>query len=274
MEIYVQSRGDSEEYDYRWLKITEEKQQPEVPPILTRLILSENRIQVRAVDLIQSEAPSVVLARDNGELLLLVTGLDASDRQDFRGRKIRNSVAWVCQDSDDNERFLRAIASQALLDTLREKIDLAVSFSDEYGFQVSFEAINQLPSMEELEKIHSMETKLDKKLGKNLPEVRDALAYELEERRLPTDNGVLVVVTGVKTESALIQAGVWRGLSNLVQAEGWKEPYKKSTSPDEEVSTPSQAAQENNLIIFLLVFLGLIAIVAIILLFFFFRQWR
>jgi hypothetical protein len=270
MEIYVQSRGDSEEYDYRWLKISEQDQQLEVPSILTRSILIERKNQVRVFDLIQSEAPSVVLARDNGELLLLVTGLE-STRQDFRNRKIRNSVAWVCQESDDNERFIRAIASQALLDKLREKIDLAVTFGGEYGFQVSFEEITNVVSTEELEKIHSMEPKFDKKLGKNLPEVRDALAYELEERRLPTEDGVLVTVTGIKTESALKQAGVWRGLSTLVEAEGWKEPYKKSPSPDEEVAKPSQATQKNNPIILLLLFIGSISIVAIILFLIFFQ---
>ena len=272
MEIYVQSRGDSEEYEYRWLKITEQDQQLEVPSILTRSLLTERRTQVRVFDLIQSEAPSVVLARDNGELLLLVTGLE-STRQDFRNRKIRNSVAWVCQDSDDNERFLRAIASKALLDGLREKIDLAVKFGGEYGFQVSFEEISNVVSTEELEKIHRIEPKLDKKLGKNLPEVRDDLAYELEERRLPTEDGVLVTVTGIKTESALKQAGVWRGLSTLVEAEGWKEPYKKSSSPDEEVASTIQAKQKNDFLIFLLIIIGLIAIISI-LLFWVFPQWR
>jgi len=273
MEVYVQSRGDSEEYDYRWMRITEQEQRLEIPSFLTRSLLIGRSSEVRIFDLIQSEAPSVVLARDNGELLLLVTGIE-STRQDFRGRRIRNSVAWMCQDSDEHERFLRAIASQALLDQLREKVDLAVEFGGEYGFQVDFGKISNLLSTAELEKIHTREPKLDKKLGKNLPRVRDELASELEERRLPTEDGVLVVVTGIKTESALKQAGIWRGLSALVEAERWQEPYKKSLPPDEVAST-SQATQKNNLIIFfMLLFIGLIAIVAIILLGFFFTQWR
>lgn len=208
MKISVQSRGLSQDDDYCW--------QGEAP-----VILRTNRIN----DLIQSESPSVVLARYDGELLLLVTGLESRQRTDFRGRIIRNSVAWVGKDSEENEQKLRAIAASALRDLLKDDIDNAVTFGGENGFEVDFDAIDQL----KIEKVRIFETKSEKKIGKNSQSLKDVLAYEIEERCLPKGNGFnntpLLVVTGIKSEDALKQAGVWRGLSNLVQGEDWKE-YK------------------------------------------------
>lgn len=216
MKIYVQSRGFSQDDDYCW--------QPE-PPV----ILITNRIN----DLIQSESPSVVLARYNGELLLLVTGLESIERTDFRGRIIRNSVVWVGEDSEENEQKLRAIAASALGDLLKDYIDSAVTFGGEDGFEVDFDAIDQL----KIKQVRIVETKSENKIGKNSQFLKNDLADEIEERCLPKGNGFnntpLLVVTGIKSEHALKQAGVWRGLSNLVQGEGWKE-YKFPLEETEE----------------------------------------
>lgn len=269
MEIYIQSCGFSVDDDYRWLRVNADFQQPEIPPILTRLILTDNRTQVRVTDLIQSESPSLVLARDSGELLLLITGLEARERQDFRGRKIRNSVAWVCQDSDENELFLRAISVAALRGKVEEKIDSTVAFGGEYGFQVDFAKIRQLISEDELIKIQSIAAKRDDKIsykiGKNSPELKAQLADELAGYSLPLDNGILVVVTGIKKESTLRQAGVWRGLSNLVEVEGWKKPYKKRSSFDEAVKISRQTQPENKKLSILLTS-GLIFLIGLLLL--------
>lgn len=245
MEVYVQSCGFSVDDDYRWLRVDADFQQPEIPPIMTRLILTDNRSQVRVTDLIQSEAPSLVLARDSGELLLLITGLEASQRQDFRGRKIRNSLAWVCQDSEEHELFLRAISVAALREKLEVKIDSVVDFGGEYGFQVNFDQIQTLLSEDELTKINSVAAKMDYKIGKNSPELKAELANELAEYSLPLENGILVVVTGIKKASTLMQAGVWRGLSNLVEVEGWKKPYKKRSFFNEAVKISSQTQPEH-----------------------------
>jgi hypothetical protein len=242
MKIYVQSRGYSQDYDYCWL--------PEAP-----LILKKNGVN----NIIQSESSSVVLARYDGELVLLVTGLEASERIDFRSRKIRNSVAWVVADTEDNERKLRGIAAYALRDLLKDDIDKAVQFGGEYGFEVAFDAIRQL----HIEEARDFDVKSESKLGKNSEFLKNDLAYELEERSLPKGNGFsntpLIVVTGIKSESALMQAGVWRGLSNLVQAEGWKDPYKKSPALNEAVAKSSQTDKQKNTITFLLLFFVLIA---------------
>lgn len=239
MTIYVQSRGFSQDDDYCWL--------PEFPPIIR-----ENRVN----DLIQSESFSVVLARYSQKLLLLVTGLIAQERTDFRGRRIRNSVAWVLEDSEASERKLRAIAASALRDSLTASINSAIKFGGEHGFEVSLDDLERL----NLEEVHNFQPIVDSKVGQNSQKLRHDLAYELEERPLPPENGALVVVTGIKSESALMQAGVWRGLSNLVQAEGWKDPYKKSLTSEVEKKHIIPTKSKNNTLVFLIVFITIVVV--------------
>ncbi|NEO33115.1 MAG: hypothetical protein F6K36_22360 [Symploca sp. SIO3C6] len=210
MEIYVQSRGFSQEDGYCWL--------PEKPSILATSQVS---------DLIQSESPSLVLGRYSSKLLLLVTGLEASKRRDFRDRKIRNSVVWVSEDSEQEQRILRMIAVRALRDwdSLREDINVAVQFGSEQGFQVLFEEIKlltmkgkDLPASGQL----NNDEELNYKISKNLAERKQELANLLEQYSLPKREGSLLVVTEIKAEETLVKAQVWRGLSNLVNSDNWK----------------------------------------------------
>lgn len=252
MNIYIQSRGVAPDDDYCW--------QPEVP-----LIIKKNRIN----ELIQSESPSVILARFEEKLILLITSLEASERKDFQGRTIRNSVAWIGEDTAANEQKLRAIASGALRDELREnlraEIDRAVTFDSDRGFKINLEALSSL-TVEEVVNVYNFPANLDKKLGKNSKQQRDELAYELEQHNLPNENAALLVVTGIKSESTLVQAGVWRGLSNLVQAGGWKDPYKKSYT-DEKTDTSSVSKNQKNNYLVLLILLLVGIVIAILILF-------
>ncbi|AFZ31158.1 hypothetical protein Glo7428_2657 [Gloeocapsa sp. PCC 7428] len=252
MNIYIQSRGVAPDDDYCW--------QPEVPNILKK-----NHIN----DLIQSESPSVILARFDSTLLLLITSLESSERKDFQGRTIRNSVAWVGEDTEVNEKKLRAIASCALRDELREnlraEIDNAVTFGSNNGFQVNFDALSDL-AIEEVINVHNFPANLDKKLGKNSKQQRDELAYELEQHNLPKENAPLLVVTGIKSESTLIAAGVWRGLSNLVQTGGWKEPYKKSSTSEKTITSSHSKNQKNDNLVLLILLLAGIAIAILLIL--------
>ena len=206
MKIYVCSRGESQ--DYCWLSITEEGQQWEEPRLIDK---------VR--DLIQSEVPSVVLGRFNGQLLLLVTG-EESSRTDFRTRQIRNSVAWVGENSDESE--LRMLAVRALRGDLRAELDRAVTFGGEEGFQVSLVSLRDIEQLALTDKLANSPPDRTRKIGRTSQELRDKLAEELETHSLPSSEGPLVVVTGIKKAEDLKNAGVWRGLSSLVEAEDWE----------------------------------------------------
>ena len=123
MKMYVQSGGVSQ--DYCWLTNTDKDQCQQEPDFLN---------QVNS--LIDPDAHSIVLARLNGQLILLVTGLETSNRTDNHHRKISNSIAWVGEKSD--EPFLKTLTVQALRDELKQRIDAAVISRGQDGFEVKW----------------------------------------------------------------------------------------------------------------------------------------
>lgn len=226
MEIYVKSRGFYQEEGYCWL--------PETPSILTL-----NRV----ADCIQTESPSLVLGRYRGRLLLLITGLEARGRTDFRDRAIRNSIAWVAEDSAANEQQLRAVAIRALRTFLEEKqdgldaeIDQAIPLGGPDGFTVNWELLKGLSSSATLSR-HPQKSDREReehstdKLAKNCDRTKETLATQLEYYGLPEREGPLVVVTGIKSKDSLIQGGVWRGLSKSLEEEDWTPVRERQDAP-------------------------------------------
>ena len=250
MKICVQSAGFAPEHGYCWLSINEDSQNQVDAPILVE----------KFSHLIQSEVPSVVIARNSGELLLLVTGLKAGERTDFRGRKIRNSVSWVCKNSD--EKFLRKIAIRTLRsflgrDSLQEDIDKAVKADNKNGVEVSFEAINQL-QLEDNITDDAPEEK--RRIAPNSPQEVDELINALEQYKLPNGDGLLVVYTGIKAESALDEAVIWWGLSSLVEKGKWKESLKKKFSSQNSVTEEAQSEPVNGILILFIILISLVAV--------------
>ncbi|MDY6781463.1 MAG: hypothetical protein SW833_02740 [Cyanobacteriota bacterium] len=222
MRIYVQSCGVSQDNDYCWLKIRHNRSVREIPPILKRPLSGHSQGIVRVTDVIESQSLSMVVARDDGELLLLLTGLPArEERTDFMGRRVRNSVAWVGEDSDEGERFIRSLVVRVLSNELEvaEAIDRAIVIGGEYGFDASFEALNLLA--EPLSVNINRNADATDKVGKSSPILRQELALELESNCLSDREGLLIVLTSLKTQSAILEARVWRGLSSRIAAEGW-----------------------------------------------------
>jgi hypothetical protein len=230
MDIYVQSRGFSQDEDYRWLKISQgESAKIEIPPI-----------SVDVSKLIDNDTPSVVLTRLSEQLLLLlVTGIEPEGRIDFLDRQIRISVAWVGDNFE--ESLLRYLAIRALKEqnringslssenSLTEEIDKAITLGGEYGFEVSPSSIEKLVSHNISEALLSSKSpNLTKKIGPNSPKLKNELAEELLNCHLPTETTPLVVVTGIKKRETLESYGVWRSLSSLVDTEDWIEVRKKS----------------------------------------------
>jgi hypothetical protein len=253
MKMYVRSRGFSQENGYFWI--------PEFPEIIK---------QNQVYEFIQSEVFSLFIGRYDNQLLLLITGLDAGDRTDFRDRKIRNSIAWIGQNSEDDEQKIRAIAAATLQDQLREnirtEIDQAVIFDDDQGFKIISD-LSKL-SVEEVINVRDFAANPNHRIGKNCKKLRDELAYELEEKSLPKgigfNNVPLVIVTGIQNQETLIQSGVWRGLSNSLQLEVWEE-YKKSPNSLETKTEDKQTIQKNKLLMFLIFSIVIISILIVFL---------
>ncbi|MCY7334133.1 MAG: hypothetical protein LH649_16095 [Pseudanabaena sp. CAN_BIN31] len=207
MDIYIQSAGTSPDFDYSW--------QPQVPPLLSRVS-----------GLIQSESPSLVLAKFEDQFFLLITGLDSPTKKDFAGRVIRHSIAWVADANDENERLTRAIASQYLQGELSiGDIDRLIELGGRNGFYFDSSKFENLSNST----LHSLTLEDSDnlladtiKIGKNSQDLRNSLALELQNYLLPYDYELLVVVTGIKSEDSLTQARIWRSLSNLVKSDSWK----------------------------------------------------
>lgn len=300
MDIYVQSRGVAQDNDYRWLKITTTSQQrpEELPYILQRV-----------TELIYSESPSVVIARNgkwledlyskdalklirkkgfnlqnlkainnlrqtdfkkftlqnSGKLCLLITGLKPNNRVDFQGRQIRISIACICEDSHENEQCLRWLASRAIEEKTRilltKEISQIITLGGEEGFLVNYQALLDLIETGKTEQLlnnNQPQNEDEIKIG-SAPELKTQLADDLKKYRLPKRETPLVVCTDIKAENTLIEAQVWRGISSLVKADGWKyldnqEVSELSAKSFEEWVLAIALSSGNTVLLFLIIF--------------------
>ena len=234
MEIFVQSRGISVDYGYNW--VDENQVIVEKPNILNHFI-----------DLLQ-ESSSLLIARENQKLLLVVTGI-SSARRDYQNRIIFISVAWIVGDNNDNEAKIRNLASKILLskiflrDTdeieLKQSIEACVTAGGENGFTVDFESLRSLLEKEpenfspsklsdEGLEIRSNDTieQLADDLKEQPFETIKKLADDLKEKSLPKGDIPLVVVTGIQSYADFEKAEVWRGLAKFVDEPGGQKEEK------------------------------------------------
>jgi len=163
---------------------------------------------------------------------------------------------------NSDESVLRMLAVRALRGDLRAELDRAVTFGGEEGFQVSLPDIEQLALTD---KPANSPPDRTKKIGRTSQELRDELAEELEKYRLPSSEGPLVVVTGIKKAEVLENAGVWRGLSSLVEAEDWETIPETETEALSGYLTPEldqKMLKNPQLILYLLMASGLYVILS------------
>ncbi|MEI6426945.1 MAG: hypothetical protein WCO45_00955 [Pseudanabaena sp. ELA607] len=235
MAIYIQSAGTSPDFDYSW--------QPEVPPLLNCVS-----------GLIQSESPSLVLAKFANQFFLLITGLESPTKKDFAGRVIRHTIAWITDANDANEKLLRAIACQVLQerDDLISKVDQLIQLDRKRGFTFEPSQFEDLgKSILDSFTVESLANDPDRtiKIAKNSQDLQIELSLELQNYRLPHDYELLVVVTRIKSEDSLTQARIWRSLSDLVKSETWKTVSHKK----KENSSPKKLTLVIALVLLLLV---------------------
>lgn len=211
MKTYVRSRGFSQEQDYLWHEVSQGEGYPGDPALIAQMGLNS---------LIQSEVFSLVLARSSGRMILLITGLETTDRCDFHGTPVRNSLAWT--GPAGIEPYLRCVAADALRDPtgFEQRIDAVVRFDATRAFVADYEVVS-MPSR--LTRVGGGESSWTPRVGPNRDALRQELADELMHYRLPKEHRVAVVVTGIKPAQKLQEAGVWCGLTDSVDAAGWLE---------------------------------------------------
>ncbi len=111
MDIYVQSRGYDQDKDYCWVQVLEDGTvKSDIPPL-----------SKKAISLIESSSPSIILERLPEErLLLLITGIEPENRLDIINRQIRIDLAFVTVNSGEDEFALCQLAARALIEEQRK----------------------------------------------------------------------------------------------------------------------------------------------------------
>jgi hypothetical protein len=209
MEIYIQSAGVSQEQDYSWQKISANSQQP----------IDEPELVEAFKHLLDTQSYSILIGRKSSRLILLVTGMKSSQRKDYRGRTLRNSIAFITEENRVTEKTIRKIAVVALNDKLSTIIDEAIKSGGQYGFEVSsYEKVAALINESDSNMRDDPTEIKDCQIGENSPDNRKKIADTITKQCLPKNLENLVIVTGNKTEDSLKNAGVWRGLSNLIKS--------------------------------------------------------
>lgn len=246
---YIQSRGKNQDKDYRWLRVKSNEYYPENPDFLLQPI---KNLSLRPIDLIESQKFSLILVAKKNDYYLLITGLESKTRTDFMGRSLRNSLFFVGK-KDSNNIEIRSLLIRALRGEIDGEIDKVISDGDQYGFEVDYTNLKQLlNSTLAIENIY--QTDLRCKIGNNCDYLREELALELESNVLPDREGLLVLVSSIKSASSLKTTGVWRGLSNRVESE----KFEKYGSLD----IKTNQAQKKT--IWLLIAIAIVIIIAIL----------
>ncbi|BAZ43167.1 hypothetical protein NIES4102_01650 [Chondrocystis sp. NIES-4102] len=249
MLVYVQSRGIAQENGYCWLNVLENKILPEKPDFV--VIANGNAIKLD--DLIDTQKYSLVLVRSNQEYYLFITGLKArKERADFMGRQVLNSLLWIYKATASNEEKIRSIVIKALEGTIEGEVDQLINPGGEQEFQIDYERLRELSNQTQIN--HNKIKYTINKIGNNCQNLRTELAQELETITLPETEGVLILITSIKSSSALKEIGVWRGLSNRVELTEFEE-YNL-------VKTPANQAQKKRILLGLAIALILVIAIA------------
>lgn len=243
MEIYIQSAGSSPDNDYCWVfednsQVTYKKE----PPISTQAI----------PDLISQDF-SLVLGRRNKpdnkpdkRLFLYISGLKSeSNRKDFQGRQIRNSVVWLSEPNNEEEsKKIFALTVKALnnKEKLANEIEQAITAGGQFGFDVDWKIIKNIKGDDviNLDSYNQSKDNTKYKIGSNTNNFRNEIAKDLKQNLLINKNKIelLVIISHFKSESSLKQTGVWRGLSDLIIEEKYEEYDPKKSQKNNQSNKP------------------------------------
>ncbi|MEH2256523.1 hypothetical protein [Nostoc sp.] len=243
MKTYIQSRGYSPNHDYIWVVEQEPQQVEEV--INTKLISHQDiPILNEAVKLINTKDFAVVLFREQGQLLLIVTGL-RTRRKDSQNRYIYNSIAWTGTDKD--EPILRKITALTLENKFQIPESAVFNLSDSsFGFEVNWDEIKALMPKTGAENAPLYENQKSEKIAFFSEDRNKDLANELMTYSLPLRDGALVVVTEFEQSKQIFkEAKVWRGISkdqNIIYRDAWEKLLSK---PGKDIAAKKDEIKEN-----------------------------
>ncbi len=153
IEVYVRSSPlGPEGIHWRNVSLSKPEQPKGTPDILMKQVVPDNdgsKISINSA--IDTVKPCLVLAKYNGQLLLEVTGIDATpDRSEKLGRRISEVVLWVGDDTEETETQLRQLAYCALLglwkseSKFRAAISSSIKFDGLNDYKVESHVLNDM----------------------------------------------------------------------------------------------------------------------------------
>lgn len=214
INIYVRSCGTLPDQDYAWTSLLEDYQQKIDPPSIVTEI---NQV-------IDKESFSVVLIRKENYFYLLIANLEDQNKKDYVNRTVKNTILIVadqyCQNIIANLTSLALIQSNLIINIINISI---INSDNQLGFMVQSKELEQLflLKFDQLNKAQT-ENFLKKKKCQNTQNSQQELFQELKNFGLPNLEGFLIILTKSQEENTLINAEVWRGLSNLCESQTWQ----------------------------------------------------
>lgn len=217
MDIFVRTRGLELSQDYDWIKAHNNSQISEKPP----LIIEKRNTQIDIDNFIETKYFSLVFYGKKNYYLLYVTGL-SSQFKDASGTAIRNSICFLTTNNNDELKIRGLIVSflknkQYLEDSLK-----ACILRQENGsVQLDTERISsfirdiETSTLLSSDKIPPQDLKKINVI-KNSDTNINELVSTVEKYSLKNENDIFIIVTTNITDERLKQAGVWRGLTDII----------------------------------------------------------
>lgn len=241
MEYYFLIAGSHHQQDYRWWKVSDEKNRLEVKlsaiPTIKALELNEWLDG-------DSSGVSLLLGRrdhNTSELLLFITNLPTK-RQDYQRRTIKNSLLCIAKSSE--EYLLRQLASAVLSNDQMVADALDVSLKEDgEGFMFDW---TEFLSRAEITKQHPPIDKwhlgdgwenLHFRIAKDSSERRkEVSSYLLSDIEIPKNLNVVFLLTRYKESKFYDERSDCIGavLSELEDKEQWRSNQKK-TNPFNDI---------------------------------------
>jgi len=150
IQIYVRSSALGPA-GIHWRNVSKPEQPKEEPEILGQAVVPDEGSKISIDSAINTVKPCLVLAKYDGQILVEVTGIDATrERCEQEGRRISEVVLWVGDANLETEVKLRKLACCALLglwnpeSDFRRDISSSIKFDGLNDYKVEADVLNDM----------------------------------------------------------------------------------------------------------------------------------
>ena len=229
MQYFIQTAGSNKNQDYAWYMLIDnglKKQQPAF-------------IDIAKFYIIDIDAQSLYLGRNNEKHLELLITRIPGNRQDFAGRVINNYLALIAENPEENN-LVQGVAARFLQNKQQFANDIEqciAGANNEYGFEID---INKLQNVIKECRINpgnifvGRTITSDNERGKRTKELAD----ELENHTLPNNEGPLIIVTKyIDIDHLKKQPSICRVITKMHSSSFWNDlPLDREETAEQAIS--------------------------------------